>query len=124
MNPKLIIAAAALLGACTTVPQKHDPNFSLVDPARTNMVAYQADFEDCSRLANQSDVGASAAGGAVVGAIIGGLIGAVICGADCAAWGAGLTGAHGAASGARGARVDQQTAIRGCLSGRGYYIIR
>lgn len=127
MKTKRIIAAAliaALTASCSTVPQRANPDFSLVDPGRTNMAQYELDYQDCARLANQSDVGASAAGGAVVGAVIGGILGALICGRACAGWGAAGGATGGASSGINAAVRDQQVTIRGCLAGRGYTIIR
>lgn len=118
------VSAAALISACSTVPSHPQADYTLVDPGRTDMARYAIDYEDCARLANQSDVGASAAGGAVVGAMVGGLIGALICGRSCAAWGAGFGGGQGAVSGGVAAVRDQQVTIRGCLAGRGYFIIR
>ena len=116
--------ATVFLAACSTVPPQPQADYTLVDPGRTDMAQYQIDYTDCARLANQSDVGASAAGGAVVGAMVGGLIGALICGRSCAAWGVGFGGGQGAVSGGVAAVRDQQVTIRGCLAGRGYFIIR
>ena len=118
------MTATAFLGACSTVPTQPQADYTLVDPGRTDMTQYQTDYADCARLANQADVGASAAGGAVVGAMVGGLIGALICGRSCAAWGAGFGGGQGAVSGGVAAARDQQFTVRGCLAGRGYNIIR
>lgn len=118
------VSAAALMSACSTVPPQAQSDYTLVDPGRTDMTRYAADYEDCARLAAQADVVGSSAGGAVIGAVIGGVIGAIICGRQCAAWGAGLTATHGAASGAGAAVRDQQITVRNCLAGRGYNIIR
>lgn len=116
--------AAAFLAACTTVPPQPRADYTLVDPGRTDMVQYAKDYEDCAVLANQSDVAASAAATAAVGAVIGGILGALICGRACASWGAAGGAVGGASSGTGAAVRDQQVTIRGCLSGRGYYVIR
>lgn len=116
-----------------------DPNArpTLVDPARTDMAAYQRDYGDCVALANQTDAAqaaeSSAAAGAVAGALLGAVVGAVIghafndtaAGARYGAALGGIDGGLGGASGAYGAaRVDQETALRNCLNGRGYNLIR
>jgi hypothetical protein len=135
MNATRAIAAATAalyLAACTTVPAQPQADYSLVDPGRTDMVQYAKDYEDCAHLANQADVASSAAAtaaaGAALGAILGALIGGVICGSSCAregaAFGAGYGGTSGAVSGAGAAARDQQVTVRGCLSGRGYFVIR
>jgi hypothetical protein len=127
MNATRAIAAttaAVFLAACTTVPQQPRLDYTLVDPGRTNMQQYEIDYEDCAKLANQSDIAASAAANAAVGAAIGAVLGALICGRACAGWGAAGGAAGGASGGANAAVRDQQVTIRGCLTGRGYFIIR
>jgi uncharacterized protein YcfJ len=116
--------AAAVLAACTTVPPKANPDYTLVDPGRTNMAQYELDYQDCARLANQSDVAASAAANAAAGAVIGAVLGALLCGRACAGWGTAGGAAGGASGGANAAVRDQQVTIRGCLTGRGYFVIR
>ena len=105
-------------------PPRANPDYTLVDPGRTNMAQYELDYADCARLANQSDVAASAAANAAVGAAIGAVLGALVCGRACAGWAAAGGAAGGASSGAGAAVRDQQVTIRGCLTGRGYFIIR
>lgn len=134
-----LLAAAALLATGCASRITRDPNArpTLVDPGRTDMAAYERDYGECVALANQTDAGQSAgsgaAGGAVAGAVVGALIGAVIGHAfnDTAAgarYGAALGGLEGGTAGAAGAygaaRVDQETALRNCLRGRGYALIR
>lgn len=142
MDPRkalaLSLACALLLQGCASRIAR-DPNVrpTLVDPARTDMIAYDRDYGECAALANQTDAGQSAgsgaAGGAVAGAIVGALIGAVIGHAlnDTAAgmrYGAALGGVEGGTAGAAGgygaARADQERALRNCLWGRGYSLIR
>jgi uncharacterized protein YcfJ len=132
------LASLLLVQACAgQITRNPDARPSLVDPARTDMAAYQRDYRDCVALANQTDAAQaaenSAAAGAVAGALLGAVIGAVIGHAfDDAAAGArygaalgGLDGGLGGAAGAYGAaRVDQETALRNCLKGRGYNLIR
>lgn len=127
MTTRRFIAAAtagAFLAGCTTVPMQHRLDYSLVDPARTDMTQYAKDYEDCARLANQSDVAVNAAASAAAGAVIGAVLGALLCGRACAGWGAGGGAMGGMAGGANAAVRDQQVTIRGCLAGRGYFVIR
>jgi len=129
--------ALVLQGCATQVTRNPNERPTLVDPARTDMGAYQRDYGECAALANETDAGqaagSGAAGGAVAGAIVGVVIGAIIGHAfnDTAAgmrYGAALGGVEGATGGAAGAygaaRVDQETALRNCLRGRGYSLIR
>ncbi len=121
---KFTLAAIALtiITGCAVAPQNQ--NYSLIDPQGVNMDQYQTDYAQCSALANQTDVGDRAVGGAAAGAIFGALLGAVLCGRNCV--GAGATG--GALGGATGAATrgvhEQQHALRACLRGRGYNVIR
>jgi hypothetical protein len=116
--------AVLLLSACSTVPSYPQFDYALVDPQRTDLVAYDKDYNECAALANQASVGNSAAGGAVIGAGVGALLGALLCGRQCAAWGAGYGAGYGGTSGAISATVDQQSTLRNCLVGRGYHVIR
>jgi hypothetical protein len=116
--------AALFLGACSTVPSHQQYDYALVDPQRTDMVAYDKDYNDCAALANQANVGNAAVGGAVIGAGVGALLGALLCGRQCAAWGAGYGAGYGGTSSAVVATVDQQATLRNCLTGRGYHVIR
>ncbi len=132
-----VAVAIALQGCATQIARNPDARPTLVDPARTDMTAYERDYGECVALANQTDAGqaagSGATGGAVAGAIVGALIGAVIGHAfnDTAAgarYGAALGGVEagtaGAAHGYGAARLDQETALRNCLKGRGYNLIR
>lgn len=136
--PAASLALAMLLQGCATqIGTNPNARPSLVDPARTDMAAYQKDYGECAALANQTDAGqaagSGAASGAVAGAIVGVLVGALIGHAldDTSAgmrYGAALGGLEGGTAGAAGAygaaRVDQETALRNCLRGRGYSLIR
>ena len=113
-----------MLAGCATVPSYPQYDYALVDPQRTDMVAYDKDYNECAAIANQASVGNSAVGGAVIGAGVGALLGALICGRSCAAWGAGYGAGYGGTSGAIVATVDQQSTLRNCLAGRGYRVIR
>jgi len=113
---------ALLLAGCAVAPPRSD--YSLIDPQGVDMAQYQRDYADCAQLANQTDVGDRAAGGAVGGAIFGALLGAVLCGRNCVGAGA-AGGALGGTTGAAASGVrEQQGALRACLSGRGYRVIR
>lgn len=127
------ILLAALCGGCaTTVRQAPSTNYSLIDPKGVDMGRYDQDYRDCAELANQTDVAdrtaSNAAAGAVVGAAFGAIIGAIFCGRYCAqqgaAWGAGTGVVQGAVSGNGSAVNEQQGALRRCLIGRGYNVIR
>lgn len=132
MNPALtVLLATAMLAGCAVAPVANS-NYSLVDPKGVDMGKYQEDYAECAQLANQTDVGnraaAGGAGGAVFGAVLGGLLGAAICGRDCASYGAGIGAAsgvvQGAAAGGSSGVQEQQVALRRCLAGRGYTVIR
>ena len=134
---RALVVAVLISGCAATVPVNPNERPTLVDPARTNMGAYQMDYGQCAQLANQTDAQqasasnafAGAAFGAFVGAALGAIVGAAFGDAGGgAAWGASFGAVDGAASGAAGGysagRIDQETALRNCLRGRGYKIIR
>lgn len=110
------------LTACTVAPLRAD--YSLIDTKGVDMSRYAQEYNECASLANQTDVADRAAGGAVFGALLGAVIGGALCGRNCAAstaaWGAG----SGALGGAGGGVQEQQNALRTCLAGRGYRVIR
>ncbi len=118
----VILVLAAALAGCSVAPPRTD--YSLIDPQGVDMARYQADHAECAGLANQTDVADRAAGGAVFGALLGTVIGAAFCGRNCAgqvaAYGAGSGAGSGLVSGVR----EQQVALRACLAGRGYRVIR
>ncbi len=122
MKRTTAVALCLTLAACAVAPRQD--SYSLIDPQGVDMAKYQADYDDCARLADQTNAANRAAGGAVFGALLGAVIGGALCGRNCAtstaAWGA----AGGAAGGAGGAVREQQTTLRACLAGRGYRIIR
>ncbi len=117
----LTLFIAALAG-CAVAPQRLD--YSLIDPAGIDQARYSRDYNECAALADQTNIGNRAAGGAVFGALAGALIGGALCGRNCsrdlAAWGAGA----GAVGGTGGGIQEQQHALRACLAGRGYRVIR
>lgn len=132
-----VLFTVLLSGCASQISRNPHSRPTLVDPARTDMAAYERDYDGCVALANQTDAGqaagSGAAGGAMAGALVGALLGAVIGHAfnDTAAgarYGAALGGVEGGIGGAAGsygaARVDQETALRNCLRGRGYSPIR
>lgn len=118
----IIVILALILSGCAVAPI--NTNYSLIDSQGVNYAQYERDYADCAALANQTDVANRAAGGAVAGAVFGAILGAMLCGRNCARSGA-AGGALGGTTGAvtRGVR-EQQGALRACLSGRGYRIIR
>ena len=126
-----------LAGCATTVPMQSTGRPTMVDPKYTDMARYEADFGDCARLANETDAANTAAANAaargVAGAIVGGILGAIVGAAfgdagSGARYGAALGGVEGVAvGGSQGyvaGRIDQETALRNCLTGRGYRLIR
>lgn len=119
------IAAAAIavaLAGCQVAPLRMD--YSLIDPQGVDMARYEADYNGCAALANQTDVGERAAGGAAFGVLFGAILGAALCGRGCAGAGA-QGGIIGGTTGAVSSGVrEQQTALRACLAGRGYRVIR
>jgi uncharacterized protein YcfJ len=117
------IVCLAVVG-CATVPPAPNPGYSLVDPARTDMQAYQRDYAACAALATQGDPVASGVAGAGIGALFGALVGSVIGGRDGARYGAQLGAIHGAAGGTVAGVADQQGTLRRCLVDRGYSLIR
>ncbi len=132
-----LVLVLALPGCATRIAADPNERPTLVDPARTDMGAYRRDYGECAALANQVDAGevagSGAAAGAVAGALVGTLIGAVIgyavndtaTGMRVGASLGGIEGALGGSSGAYGAaRADQEGALRNCLRGRGYNLIR
>lgn len=121
---KLFVLSAGLLlsTGCAVAPQRLD--YSLIDPKNVDMARYGQDYNECAGLANQTDVGERAGQGAAFGAILGAIVGAAICGRNCAGQGAALYGTAGAAGGAAGGVREQQRALRICLAGRGYTVIR
>ncbi len=133
----VLVVCVLVTGCLATVPVNPYERPTLVDPYRTDMVAYQRDYGQCASLANQTDAQAAAnsgaVGGAVLGVLFGAAVGAIIGAAfhdagSGAAFGAALGGVEGAAGGAAGsygaARADQEGSLRACLRGRGYNLIR
>ncbi|MCR4297533.1 MAG: hypothetical protein NUV75_02085 [Gallionella sp.] len=119
---KYLTVLCVMLAGCAVAPRQMD--YSLVDTHKVNIEQYQADYEECAALANQTSVGANAVAGVGVGAVIGGILGAVICGRECANQGAAFGAGYGGVSGAAGGVREQQGALRACLAGRGYNVIR
>ena len=128
----LAVAVAVTSTGCAVAPIAN-PNYSLVDPKGVDPARYDQDYRECAALANQTDVGeraeSSAAAGAVAGALIGALLGVAIGGnGSSAGYGAGIGAAsgvsRGAVAGAASGAQEQQMALRRCLAGRGYSVIR
>jgi len=128
----MTIAVAVTSTGCAVAPIAN-PNYSLVDPKGIDPAKYEQDYRECAALANQTDVGeraaSSAAAGAVAGALIGALLGVAIGrNGSYAGYGAGVGAAsgvsQGAVAGAASGVQEQQMALRRCLIGRGYSVIR
>src|SRR5690348_8068579 len=128
----LAVAVAVTSTGCAVAPVAN-PNYSLVDPKGVEPAQYDQDYRECAALANQTDVGeraaSNAAAGAVAGALIGALLGVAIGGnGSYAGYGAGIGAAsgvsQGAVAGAASGVQEQQLALRRCLIGRGYSVIR
>ena len=127
----LMVVVSFILYGCAVAPLARD-DYSLIDPRGVDMGRYQQDYAECAALANQTRpedrAVAGGVGGAAIGAMFGAILGAVICGRDCAQTGAGVGavtgGAQGAAYGAGSGVNEQQVALRRCLAGRGYNVIR
>lgn len=120
-----IVAGTTLLatiGGCAVVPSKSNPDYSLIDTYGVNMAVYERDYQDCARLANQSDMATHALAGALAGALLGAAIGPSYRVSNNYAMrsGASVGLSAGAAHGMREARY----AMRACLQNRGYAVIR
>lgn len=136
MSRTLPLALAVVMAITSTgcaVAPIANPSYSLVDPKGVDPAKYDQDYRECAALANQTDVGeraaSSAAAGAVAGALIGALLGVAIGGkGSYAGYGAGVGAAsgvsQGAVAGAASVVQEQQLALRRCLVGRGYSVIR
>lgn len=122
MKALAVLLLWLLLAACAVAPR--NDAYSLIDPRGVDMTKYQADYDDCANLANQTSVGERAAGGAVFGALLGAAIGGALCGRNCTKSAAGWGTAGGTGGGVAGGVREQQTALRACLAGRGYRVIR
>jgi hypothetical protein len=133
METNIVVALISVLSlaGCAVAPVAQN-DYSLIDPRGVDVRQYQEDYVDCAALANQTRpedrAAAGAVGGAAIGAVFGALLGAAICGRDCAGYGAGVGAAsgvaHGAVGGAASGVQEQQVALRRCLAGRGYNVIR
>jgi hypothetical protein len=127
----LTVALIVTSTGCAVAPVANT-NYSLIDPKGVDMGMYDQDYRECAALANQTDVGqravGGAAGGAIIGALFGALLGAAIGGSSGARYGAGVGAAAGGSQGAIGGAAsganEQQMALRSCLGGRGYNVIR
>ncbi len=122
MNKTTALALALALAGCAVAPQQAD--YSLIDGKGVDYTQYQNDYRECAQLADQTNVGERAAGGAVFGTLLGAVVGHMLCGRGCAAAGArgGLVGGTFGATG--GGIQEQQNVLRRCLAGRGYNVIR
>lgn len=112
----------ALVAGCTSVPSQSNANLSLIDTYRVNLAAYELDYKDCARLANQTNTASKMVAGAVAGALVGALIGKSY-GVN-SNYGARAGIAAGSAAGLGHGELEKQNALRACLRNRGYAVIR
>lgn len=108
-----MIVVAAVAG-CTAHPEP------IIDPYGVNMVAYQADLEECSGLSEQISTGKGVARGTAGGAAVGAATGAI---SGDPARGAGYGSIWGANSSGLKADRDRQMVVKRCLSYRGYRVL-
>lgn len=106
----LSLVALVGLSACSTtmepsLPSQPTQGFDLVDPRTTDMVKYQADYEQCAQLANQEPRDFGLAPSKVLNTA-----------ADKATFG--LVG------GKASKHADRTTVLKRCLTGRGYNVLR
>ena len=121
-----LLAALALSG-CASISQQPDQHLSLIDPRGVNLRQYEADYQDCASLANQTKSGQRAVAGAVAGALVGALIGNAYRpygGSGWGSYGASVGAGAGAGTMFADAEREKQTALRLCLRNRGYAVIR
>ena len=117
----LSLGAIALIG-CTSPSQQHNGGI-IIDRKGVDMVAYQADLEECKAYAEQVSTGEKVAKGTASGAVIGGVLGAVVGNSRTAERGAGAGAVTGGVKGYSEGEREKHRVIRNCLSGRGYRVL-
>ena len=114
----------AISGCAMQINPERNPNYSLIDPKGVSLSLYDNDYRECAQLANQTDVAKASMEGALAGALVGALLGAAVGNHHTANFGAAYGGASlGGAAGVN-AKQEQDSALRKCLAGRGYRVIR
>ena len=96
-----------------------NPN-PIVDRKGVDPAAYQRDLAECSAYADEVQIAAGAAKGAVAGGAYGAAVGSIN---GRAAEGAGTGAISGAAWSALEADREKQRVVKRCLSGRGYRVL-
>ena len=111
-----VLCVAIVIGvtACAANPNP------IVDRKGVDPAAYQRDLAECSRYADEVQIAAGAAKGAVAGGAYGAAVGSIN---GRAAEGAGTGAISGAAWSALEADREKQRVVKRCLSGRGYRVL-
>jgi hypothetical protein len=102
------------IAGCTAHPEP------IIDPQGVNMVAYQADLQECTGLSEQISTGKGVAKGTAGGAAVGAATGAI---SGSPARGAGYGAIWGATSSGLKAERDKQNVVKRCLRYRGYMVL-
>jgi len=109
-----LIAAVALLAACTTTDE------IIIDKKGVDMSRYDQDLAECRSYGTEVQTDKKVVKGAASGAVVGGLIGAITGDAGKAA-GVGAVG--GGAKGASQGEREELQVVKRCLRGRGYNVL-
>lgn len=117
-----LTAAVFLLTACTSPSKQHNGGI-IIDRKGVDMVAYQADLEECKAYSDEVSSGDKAARGSASGAVIGGVLGAVVGNSRTAERGAGAGAVTGGVKGYSEGEREKHRIIRNCLAGRGYRVL-
>ena len=110
----LCVAIVVGITACAANPNP------IVDRQGIDPAAYQRDLAECSKYADEVQIAAGAAKGAVAGGAYGAAVGSIN---GRAAEGAGTGAISGAAWSALEADREKQRVVKRCLSGRGYRVL-
>jgi outer membrane lipoprotein SlyB len=117
-----LAAALALISGCSSSSQQHNGGI-IIDRKGVDMVAYQADLEQCKAYAEEVSTGDKVAKSSASGAVIGGVLGAVVGNSRTAQKGAGAGAVTGGVKGYSQAEGEKHRVVRNCLKGRGYRVL-
>jgi outer membrane lipoprotein SlyB len=104
-------------------------NRPIVDMRGRSQWAYENDFNECQKYADQVSTGTSVAAGAGAGAGLGALAGLIVGIAfnvnpgELAGFGAAIGGLQGAAAGGSAAVQTKDNIVKNCMRGRGYNVL-